>query len=385
MRNLIKCSLNVFMLIGLSALLFSCEKDAKYKEYVYPIPTVDEIYPVSAYIGSRISISGTDFGDRMEAVKVFFGGIEAENIISCKNNRIIVEVSADAQSGDVSLQVWTHTLESVGQFTVIPTPSISSISSDREEGFATGGDEIIINGTAFGNVKEEVKVTINNKEAEIVSVMDNAIKVIVPEDYGSGLVIVTIKGYEVTGPALIDPNKKGDVTELFLKNYKQPFQRGDTEDGEWGTALYWSFNGNFNSANSLQFTDDVPEGLLSIVGHGKWDGACYQLATLPAGTYTFTVNVAEDLKGSGRYGVRFVVGKGETDFPALTDKGAPWYFADRTNVLCDVLISNKTGTVPTVYTCSMTLDRTTEVRIGFATMMAASNTVKISSIQIDRE
>ena len=362
MRNLIKCSLNVFMLIGLSALLFSCEKDAKYKEYVYPIPTVDEIYPVSAYIGSRISISGTDFGDRMEAVKVFFGGIEAENIISCKNNRIIVEVPADAQSGDVSLQVWTHTLESVGQFTVIPTPSISSISSDREEGFATGGDEIIINGTAFGNVKEEVKVTINNKEAEIVSVMDNAIKVIVPEDYGSGLVIVTIKGYEVTGPALIDPNKKGDVTEL-----------------------YWSFNGNFNSANSLQFTDDVPEGLLSIVGHGKWDGACYQLATLPAGTYTFTVNVAEDLKGSGRYGVRFVVGKGETDFPALTDKGAPWYFADRTNVLCDVLISNKTGTVPTVYTCSMTLDRTTEVRIGFATMMAASNTVKISSIQIDRE
>lgn len=391
MRNLLKNSLNVFIFMGLSVLLFSCEKDAKYKEYLYPVPSVENIYPASGYEASQLAITGTNFGDRVEPVKVFFGGIEAEKVISCKNNRIIVEVPANAQSGDVSLQVWTHTLESVGQFTVIPTPVIQSIRSNNEAGelFAESGDEVTIIGSAFGSDKEDVTVSINNKSAEILSVMENEIKVVVPDHYGSGLVVISVKGYEVEGTALIDPSIKGDVTRLFMKNSSQPFQRGDSGDGEWGTALYWIFNANFNGANSLQFTDDIEGGLLTLRGNGKWDGAMYQLTSLPAGTYEFNVHIAEDIATSGRYGARFAVIKGEGAFSTMKEVsqtgGKVWVFNDSSNVLCDVNITTKSGTTLITHTCSATLTETTRVTIGFATMLAGGNDVKVSGIQIIRK
>lgn len=391
MRNFLRNSLNVFILIGLFALLFGCEKDAKYKEYVYPVPSVETIYPASGYVASQLAIIGTNFGERIEPVKVFFGGIEAEKVISCKNNRIIVEVPANAQSGDISLQVWTHTLESVGQFSVIPTPVINSIISNNVAGelFAESGDEVTIIGSAFGSVKEDVTVSINHKPAEILSVMENEIKVVVPDNYGSGLVTISVKGYEVEGTALIDPSIKGDVTRLFMKNSSQPFQRGDSGDGEWGTALYWIFNANFNGANSLQFTDDIEGGLLTLRGNGKWDGAMYQLASLPAGTYEFNVHIAEDIATSGRYGARFAVTKGEGAFSTMKEisqaGGKVWVFNDTSNVLCDVNIATRSGATPITHTCTATLTETTRVTIGFATMLAGGNEVKVSKIQMIRK
>lgn len=391
MRNLLKNSLSLFTLVGLTVLLCSCEKDAKYKDYVYPDPVVDQIYPVAGYVASQVAIMGHDFGDRIEPVKVFFGGVQAGKIISCKNSRIIVEVPVGAQSGDITLQVWTHTLQSVGQFTVIPTPVINSIVSNNPAGelFAQGGDEITIIGSAFGSSTEDVVVAINNKSAEVLSVMENEITAKVPDNYGSGLVVINVKGYEVEGSALIDPSTSGDVTKLFLKNCAQPFQRGDTGDEEWGSALHWAFNANANSGSSLQFTDDVPEGVLTLIGNGKWNGSMYQLATLPAGNYDFTVQVIEDTKGSGRYGARFGVLKGEVSFPGMNEinHGGTkiWEFNDMSGVLGDVNITNQTGTVPTIYHCSVTLSETTRVTIGFATMLAGSNNVKVSAIGIIRK
>ena len=69
------------------------------------------------------------------------------------------------------------------------------------------------------------------------------------------------------GSALINPAATGDVTALFLKNYKQPFLRGDVSDGEWGTALYWLASDGFGS--SLQFPEAYPDGLLAI--QSGWD------------------------------------------------------------------------------------------------------------------
>ena len=380
------------MLVGLSAGLFSCEKDGKYKDYVYPEPVVSEIYPESGYVASLVAIIGTDFGDRVEPVKIFFGGVEAENIVSCSNNRIIVEIPEGAQSGDISLQVWTHTLESAGKFTVIPTPVINSIVSNNANGesFAQGGDEVTILGSAFGTVASDVAVTINDKKAEITSVTDNEIKVVVPADYGSGLVAVNVKGYVVEGTALIDPSVSGDVTRLFLKNYSQPFQRGDSGDGEWGTALYWSKNSNFNGS-SLQFPDEQPDGLLTMVGsNNKWNGALYQITSLPAGTYEFEVEVAGTQSVGGRYGTQFAVVKGEGIFPGLADnidgKKVPWTFSDMSTVLCNVNLAVGNGNEASgTFTCEVALEGTTQVTIGFATMLGNNNYVKVSGIKIIRK
>lgn len=63
-----------------SLLCFACEKDANFKEYAYPVPEITGIYPVSGYVGSQVAILGKDFGDQIEAVKVTFGGMEAQKI-----------------------------------------------------------------------------------------------------------------------------------------------------------------------------------------------------------------------------------------------------------------------------------------------------------------
>ena len=391
MRNLLINSLKIFLLVGFSILFFSCEEDAQYKDYVYPEPTVENIYPATGYVASQIVITGTNFGDRIEPVKVLFGGVEAEKIISCKNNRIIVEVPAGAQSGDVTLKVWTHTLESAGRFTVIPTPVITAVVSDNTAGeiFAVGGDRVTIKGSAFGSVVEDVIVTINNKNAQVLSVMENEIVAEVPADYGSGLVTISVKGYEVEGTALIDPSTTGDVTRLFLKNYTQPFQRGDNDDSEWGSALYWLKNDAFGG-NALQFTAEVPQGLLVIqAGWGqpnKQGGELYQLTTLPEGTYDFTVTVVEDTKSAGRYGVRFAVLKGEIAFPGMSEMGNPkkWEFTDKTNVLAETYLTNQTGIAEIEYTCTTTLTETTRVTIGFATQMVNTNSLKMSGVKIER-
>lgn len=385
MKSLVKSILNIFLMTGLAAGLSGCEPEGKYREYVYPEPAVDEVYPTSGYVASQVAITGTNFGDRTEPVKVSFGGVEVTNIISCKNNCIVVEVPQGAQSGDISLQVWTYTLESVGKYTVIPTPELHSVYSNNPQGdsFALEGDEVTIAGTAFGSEKSDVGVTINGKTAEVLSVMDNEIRVKVPANYGSGIVVVTIRGYALEGTALIDPSITGDVTRLFLKNYCQPFQRVNAaNETEWDDAIYWVKNANFTN-NSLQFTDDVPEGMLAMVGTGKWDGALYQITSLPAGTYDIVVEVADRHTGGGRYGAVFGIVKSEGVFPALTDAGKkPWNFADKTNVLCEInLLEDGVDT----FTKEMVITETTPVTIGFATMLANGNYVKVSDIKIIRK
>ena len=65
-----------------------------------PEQTVLGIYPTSGYTLSQVAINGENFGDRLEPISVFFGDKEAE-IISCKNNRIVVVVPKDAVSSEV--------------------------------------------------------------------------------------------------------------------------------------------------------------------------------------------------------------------------------------------------------------------------------------------
>lgn len=303
MKHIVKYSLKWCLAITFSLLCFACEKDANFKEYAYPVPEITGIYPASGYVGSQVAILGKDFGDQIEAVKVTFGGMEAQKIFSCTDGRIIVELPDGAQTGKIGLKVWNHTVESSDTYTVIPTPVISSIKSLNSAGdlFATANDEVVITGNNFGDVVENVSVVIKglqkDVQANVVAVTNEEIKFKLPADYDeSGTVVINVGGYEVEGSALINPAATGDVTALFLKNYKQPFLRGDVSDGEWGTALYWLASDGFGS--SLQFPEAYPDGLLAIQsgwGQGKKENAkLYQLATLPPGTYTFTLHVVEN-------------------------------------------------------------------------------------------
>ena len=78
MKLIVKYRVKWCLAITLSLRCFACEKDANFKEYAYPVPEITGIYPASGYVGSMVAILGKDFGDLIEAVKVSFGGMEAQ-------------------------------------------------------------------------------------------------------------------------------------------------------------------------------------------------------------------------------------------------------------------------------------------------------------------
>lgn len=384
--------------------LTGCEGDSKINTYEYPAPTVTRVTPTTGYAYSQVAIEGTNFGDRKESVTISFGGVEADSILSVQNNRIIVVVPKTAESGKMALKVWTHTLDSIADYTVLPTPEIFNIESNNAGGnlFAEVGDELTITGSGFGDAKENVKVTMAGIPAEVLSVTSGLIKARVPEGFNrGGSVVVTVKDYSVTGASFINPSATGDLTDLFLQNYKAPFERSVAGDSEWATARFWTFNNLAYGGHSLQFNETYPNGVLVFDGNGSWSGfnggSTSQITTLPAGEYEFQIQVVEDHIAGGRYGANFGVMKDAAEFPTMTENtkdlsnnnqvyGPKLIQIDpnSANVLtCRVIGRGAPSETP--YSCSMTLTETTQVRIGFATMLAKGNYVKVSYVKLIRK
>ena len=122
------------------------------------------------------------------------------------------------------------------------------------------------------------------------------------------------------------------------------------------------------------------------------DALLYQIATLPKGEYTFTVNVVENVKESGTYGVAFVVVEG-VQIPLFNKEESNGntngvkqctYNPVPDEVLAWKQITSPTISEPVQYTCSCTLADTKEVAIGFVSKMKGTNTVKMSEIKIER-
>lgn len=190
----------VFLLAALSLTLFACEEGPNFKDYstYYPEQTVAGMSPATGYPGTNLTINGENFGDLTGAVKVFFGGIQTETVVSCTNNQIVVQVPADAVTGKVSLQIWTHMNDSIGTYTVIPAPRITSVDPLR----ALEGDTITIIGENFGTDANSIGVFIGDAEAPINSILDNEIKITVP-DVSSGPLNLHVDVLVVTGPFIL--------------------------------------------------------------------------------------------------------------------------------------------------------------------------------------
>jgi len=88
------------------------------------------------------------------------------------------------------------------------------------KGVADTGDRVTITGENFGADPSDISVSFNGTPAEFELVDESTIVATTPADYKTGNVTVTIHGYTMTGSAMFNPNSKGDVTVLYLQNYK---------------------------------------------------------------------------------------------------------------------------------------------------------------------
>jgi len=179
----------------LVTIICSCQKGPDFRKFSYPPQTPSGISPEIGYPGSYVTINGKGFDTLTGAVKVWFAGIKADSIISCKDDQIVVKVPDGAATGKVSLQIWTNQDDSIGNFTVVPAPTFGTISTVR----AKAGEIVTISGTHLGTDPNAVKVMIGSVQAEIQSISDNQIEFKVP-DAPSGKLILQYGTFNVLGP-----------------------------------------------------------------------------------------------------------------------------------------------------------------------------------------
>lgn len=164
-------------------------------EFTYLTPTLVGFSPLSGPVGTEVTITGSSFGIDAAKVQVFLDEELELEIKSISDTEIKVDIPVESISGIISLIV--DGTELIGEeFKLLA--AISSI--EPESGIK--GTEVTINGSSFRTIAgmDPITVFINDKEAQIVSILDDKIKVIVPTKAFSGTVKVVIKDDEYIGP-----------------------------------------------------------------------------------------------------------------------------------------------------------------------------------------
>ncbi|MEO8237134.1 MAG: DUF5013 domain-containing protein [Flavobacterium sp.] len=384
-----------FLLLSVVFLLFSCsEEGPKFREFPYPEPAVTGISPAEGYAAIYDTIKGSNFGILPKAVKVYYGGIKADSIISCVDNMIVVKVPNKALSGKVSMQIWTHILDSIGSYHIIPSPEIYSVASSNA-GFTnvafSGIDIVTIKGINFGTDVSKVKVKFSGTPATIISLTDNTITVATPDGYLSGFISVTMTkgGLKLISPtAMINPNAAGDITPYFLKNTGNTASGGQfvantdaLANNRWGTlGAPWITNAgvkNKTNAASVKVggwaSDKNPNaGTLCFETWGNTpivDGKVYQQTALalPIGNYTISFKYASENKPTSSVYCIVAAGNG---LPSLGDLNTSIAYADTWNSTPVGTTSPNSG--PTIKSFNFDITTPQKVSIGFLVNMTGA-------------
>jgi hypothetical protein len=371
----IVCCLIAIVLLGTS-----CEKGPQFRDFDYPAPVPSGMSPASGYPMINVTITGTNLDSLKGAVKVWFGGIQATNIVSTNGNQIVVQVPSNAVSGKVSLQVWTHKVDSIGTYTVIAPPAINSIASQNaQKNAAFPGDTISIKGIRFGTDVAKLAIKFNATPAtDIPFINDTLIKVVAPNGFSSGNVTLTMGGLTITAtPPIINPNAPGNITPYFLSN------TGDTTKGggftgtlvsRWGTlAAPWVTNAAAKNKSGVGGYSKDGGGTLCWE---TWDntpivdGIIYQPTSmpLPAGSYTLSVKYFTEVQKNST--VHLAVASDNSGIPTL---------ANISTALASVALANPANVGATspnlteTKTLNFSLASSEVVSIGFLANIAWGN------------
>ena len=143
-----------------------------------------------------VTITGTNFGASQSTSTVTFNGTVATPT-SWSATSIVVPVPAGATTGNVVVTV--NGVASAGAaFTVLPTPSIGSLSPTS----ATVGAAVTITGTNFGATQGTSALTFNGTPATPTSWSATSIVAPVPAGATTGNVVVMVNGVASAGAAL---------------------------------------------------------------------------------------------------------------------------------------------------------------------------------------
>lgn len=370
--------------------------EAVYVFNVLPSPKITAVSSSEEYIGAEITITGENFPEKAENVKVMFGDGEA-TIVSCSNTELAARVPAPGEGiyGEVDLTVsMSEVTFYTGKFTVKETPYIISVTSDNvmNDKLVQVGDEITVTGRGLTS---DAVVTIGGIEVEPVFINNTEFKATIPDGFTGGAVVLKYEtiSIPITSEDELTLLTTGmEVTEFVLQNYKQPFipVEGTTWRG-LSAPLGWSCNELFANKGMV-----LNNGTTYLQCQSGWDenkknnGKLYQVKTLPKGKYKIVLDVAEVFFNNGRFTINFLVTKGNNTFPDYArevntpETGKIWVYDDPDHiVLAETLLSKyriSLGTPVQEVEVEFELSETTEVTMGFLTMVDGQAGVKISAI-----
>src|SRR5258707_2977321 len=160
---------------------------------VVAAPSIASLTPTSGAVGTSVTVAGSNFGTTQGSSTVKFNGTMA-TITSWGASSIAATVPSGASTGNVV--VHASGVDSNGKsFTVVPTPSITSLSPAS----GTVGTSVTIAGTNFGSPQGTSTVKFNGTSATPTSWSATSIAVPVPIGATTGSVVVTVSGIASNG------------------------------------------------------------------------------------------------------------------------------------------------------------------------------------------
>ncbi len=258
---------------------------------VLPTPTITNINPASAAIGTSVTIAGTNFGASQGTSTVTFNGIAATPT-SWSAISIAAPVPNGATTGNVVVTVSGVASNGVAFMVTSTAPSITSLNPTS----GVVGTSVTVAGVNFGASQGASTVTFNGTTATPTSWSATSITVPVPTGATTGNVVVTVAGMASNGvnftvtlppPSItsLTPASGAVGTSVTIAGANFGATQGTstvTFNGTAGTPTGWSttsitvpvptgaMTGNVvvtvggQASNSLSFTVIVPPSITSL-------------------------------------------------------------------------------------------------------------------------
>ncbi len=191
------------LLIAAAALLAfaACQKpDEKTDEPEAKAPVLTKIQPSSGYAGDVATITGENFSATAADNKVVVGTAEAEvREATATTLKIVLPENPEGQAA-VKVTVNGKSSKEDITFTYLKRV-LSMVVSGIAPAEGHVGDEVVISGENFGTDPSAVSVLFGEAVAEIKSITETAITVVVPDGKGDVAVLV-LKGDETSDPQM---------------------------------------------------------------------------------------------------------------------------------------------------------------------------------------
>lgn len=297
-------------------------------------PAITSVSPPSATVGTVLTIAGSNFGDSQDATTVTFSSsvypfYQAVTPISWTETSMTVAVPATAATGNVFVQVGANASNALS-FTVIPTPNVSSLSSNS----GVSGTAVGVYGTNFGSSQGSSTVSFNGVAASVTGWTNTSIAAVAPSNVTTGPVTVVVNSipsnsnvvFTVTSPAigsLLPPAGAVGATVTLTGS-------GLTASGLNTQVFFNGVAANVTSSNSGSLTVQVPSNATS-------GPVTVEVGTISTNSLQFTVeqpptiaSVSPNVGPYNSYGVAVPITITGTGFGATQSDSTVNFFASST-------------------------------------------------------